>query len=511
MEKYKLFNDLNEMLTYSAQKFGDKNAFELEDRNITYSKLLRDIKVLSSVMKKKGYAGEKIALVGKNSYEWVLVYLSAIYSGSIVVPIDRALKDAEIENQIAVSGAKAVFVIEKKLETSCTAESDVRGLIENYKGYIEEFKTNPLNDSVYLFTSGTTSKPKIVPLTQKNIFSNIYSLSYHEKFTPNDRNLIILPLNHTFSITGVMLFLSIGLTLGFCDGLKIKKSLLKFKPTILVIVPLIAEALKKNILKEVNRQGKTDSFERAIKLGQKLPFVKKTLFKSINKGLGGSLKFIIVGGAPLMTETEKWFNDIGIYTVLGYGLTECSPVLCAENPKNMRYGSVGKPMRNIEISISPEGEILARGDNITRGYLNNPEKNSEVFVNGWFYTGDMGYIDKDGFLFITGRKKNMILTDNGKNVYPEEIETKLYRFEQVKECLVYQGTKDGKSIISCKIVYEPEQFSNMQFKEIESYFKKIVQRVNEELAEYQKIRMVEISDMPFEKTASMKIKRNIIN
>ena len=144
MEKYKLFNDLNEMLTYSAQKFGDKNAFELEDRNITYSKLLRDIKVLSSVMKKKGYAGEKIALVGKNSYEWVLVYLSAIYSGSIVVPIDRALKDAEIENQIAVSGAKAVFVIEKKLETSCTAESDVRGLIENYKGYIEEFKTNPL-------------------------------------------------------------------------------------------------------------------------------------------------------------------------------------------------------------------------------------------------------------------------------------------------------------------------------------------------------------------------------
>jgi len=521
MKKYKLFNNLAEMVENSASEFGSKPAFLLKGRTVTYLDLLKDIKSVSGYLDAKGYAGKRIALIGKNCYEWIVMHLSTMYTGSVLVPLDKGLKDFEIKSQIERSHANVLFVTgNKKLpELDVVIENADEKLIEDAKEFYSDkkYEINNHEMSMLLFTSGTTDNSKAVMLSQYNIASNIFALSKHEHFEPEDVSLVLLPLHHTFGMVGLLLFISLGMSNGFCDGLKIAKSIDEYKSTILVGVPLVADAIYKTAKRRIADMGLEKVIKSLIVISRALLKVKidlrKVFFGKIRKQIGQSLRLIIMGGAALSPDVQQWFNDIGFLTVQGYGLTETSPVLCAENPENMRLGSVGKAMEGIDMRIdSPDengiGEIIAKGDNVMLGYYENEELTKEVLKNGYFHTGDLGYIDADGYIWITGRKKNMIALKNGKNVFPEEIEEHILKHEVVKECMVYGETEDDKDVICAYVVYDKDKFKDKSEDELNDMVNLAIKDVNEKLISYKKIRKVTVSDKPLERTSTFKIKRN---
>ena len=320
--------------------------------------------------------------------------------------------------------------------------------------------------NILLFTSGTTSASKAVMLSQKNIASNIYALQSVEDIRETDTNIAFLPFHHIFGSTCLIMMLASGVKTVFPDGLRyIKQNLKEYKVTVFVGVPVLTEAIYKTMMKEIKKQGK----EKVIKIAKiisKLLLkvhidIRRKIFKQIIDALGGELRFVITGGAPADKEILQGFNDLGIKTLQGYGLSETSPVIAAENYNTLKNGSVGKPMINdiIEIVNKDEtgiGEIRVKGPNIMLGYYEMPEITAEVLKDGWFYTGDLGYFDKKGLLYITGRNKNMIVLKNGKKVFPEEIETIINRLELVEECMVFgMPDKDDKNFVklSVKVVY----------------------------------------------------------
>ncbi|MBQ2897829.1 MAG: AMP-binding protein [Clostridia bacterium] len=523
MEKYICYNNLAEMIEKSAEKFGGKIAFSLKEKNVSYNDLLSDVKAVSRLFSSRGYVGKRIALIGKNCYEWMLVHLATMYTGSVLVPLDKGLKDYEIQSQISRSKADVLFVAGKMElpEMDINIESASNELLLEAKALPqaenEKYDIDNNKMSMLLFTSGTTDNSKAVMLSQYNITSNIYALSYHEHFTSDDVSLIILPLHHTFGMVGLLLFLSLGMNNAFCDGLKITKSIDEHKATILVGVPLIADAIYKTATRKINEMGMENLINTLIKVSRVLLKLRidlrKLFFGKITKQIGQSLRLIIMGGAALNPDVEQWFHDIGFFTVQGYGLTECSPVLCAENPENMRLGSVGVAMPGIDIRIdNPDetgiGEIIAKGDNIMLGYYENQELTDEVLKGGYFHTGDLGYIDEDGFIWITGRKKNMIALKNGKNVFPEELEELIYKYDFIKECMVY-GENDGdKDLISAYIVCDKDKFPGKTDEQIKEIVDKTIKEINSKLISYKQIRNVIVSDKPLERTSTFKIKRN---
>ena len=523
MEKFIRYNNLAEMIEMSAEKFGKKNAFSLKERNVTYADLLDDVKAVSRLFSQRGYVGKRIALIGKNCYEWMIVHLSTMYTGSVLIPLDKGLKDYEIQSQIARSKADVLFVAGKMNlpDMDVKIESASNELLLEAKripkSENERYEIDNNQMSMLLFTSGTTENSKAVMLSQYNIASNIYALSLHERFEDDDVSLVILPLHHTFGMVGLLLFLSIGINNVFCDGLKITKSIDEHKATVLVGVPLIADAIYKTANRKIKDMGKDKLIAALIKVSRALLKVKidlrKVFFGKITKQIGQSLRFIIMGGAALNPEVQEWFNDIGFLTVQGYGLTETSPVLCAETPEHIRYGSVGKAMPGIDMKIdNPDregiGEIIAKGDNIMLGYYENKELTEEVLRNGYFHTGDLGRIDKDGFIWITGRKKNMIALKNGKNVFPEEIEEHIYKYDFIKECMVYGKTEDDKDVICAYIVCDKEKLSDKNDAEIKKLVDDAIEDLNSKLISYKQIREVIVSDKPLERTSTFKIKRN---
>ena len=523
MSKFKLFNNLAEMVENSAAEFGTKTAFLLKDRNVTYSDFLSDIKAISRLFDERGYTGKRIALIGKNCYEWILIHLSVMYTGSVLVPLDKGLKDYEIISQIERSKADVLFttggvkipeldVVIEKADNTLLEEANLIPESKNKKYEIDNKKM-----SMLLFTSGTTDNSKAVMLSQYNVTSNIYALSNHEPFEDDDVSLVLLPLHHTFGMVGLLLFLSLGISNGFCDGLKITKSIDEYKSSILVGVPLVADAIYKTAKRKIKDMGLEKAINALTKISRALLKVKidlrKVFFAKIRNQIGGSLRFIIMGGAALSPEVQQWFNDIGFLTVQGYGLTETSPVLCAETPTEMRLGSVGKAMGGIDMKIDrPDengiGEIIAKGDNVMLGYYENEELTNEVIRNGYFHTGDLGFIDKDGFIWISGRKKNMIALKNGKNVFPEELEELIGKYEFIKECMVYGKIVDDKDIVSAYIVCDKEKYKDKTDEELKAMVDNAISEINEKLISYKKIRSVTVSDKPLERTSTSKIKRN---
>jgi len=463
----KEYRDIREMLKESVQKYGDNISFiikekqkgEVSYKNITYKMLQEDINKLGTALIDLGLQGKRIAIIANNCYEWCLSYLATLCGVGIVVPLDKSLPSGEIESLLQRSHTDAVIFGKNYIDIMKDILNKSKTNIEYYISMekIEDDKFLNLQDlqkrgeellkkgdtrfentiikpeemNVILFTSGTTSASKAVMLSQKNLVSNIYALNSVEKMYETDRNLAFLPLHHTFGSTGLLFFLSNGVSNVFCDGLKyIQKNLQEYHVTVFVCVPLLLEAMNKKILKEIEKQGKTKLIKIATKVSNfLLKFgidIRRKLFKDIINNLGG-LRMAISGAAAIDKTVVENFTNFGIKTVQGYGLTETSPVITAENDKNIRYGSVGFPMRNVEVEIyEPNengiGEIIAKGPNVMLGYYENEEATNEVLIDGWFHTGDLGYIDKDGFLFITGRKKNVIVMKNGKNTYPEELE-----------------------------------------------------------------------------------------
>ena len=409
--------------------------------------------------------------------------------------------------------------------------TDVANLIDNGKKKIEEGNTKYMNCkidpdvmSILLFTSGTTSKSKAVMLNQRGIATNIYDMLLVESFYENDVNIAFLPFHHIFGSTGMLVMLASGLKTVFPDGLRyIKQNLLEYKVSVFVGVPILIDKMYSTIVNEIEKQGKTKLISFAIGLSNiLLKFhidIRRKVFKELINALGGSMRLIISGGAPLDLKVSKWFNQIGIHLVQGYGLTETSPVISAENDINIKYGSVGIPMEHTNVKIeNPDssgiGEIVVKGPNVMLGYYKDIEQTKSVIKDGWFYTGDLGYLDKDGFLFITGRKKDLIVLKNGKKVFPEEIEILVNRLDEVEESFVYGlPDKDDKNNvkIAVKIVYNKEavkrKHSEMSEKELEEYLWSKIKDINKTLPMYKYIKHITITDEPLIKTTTNKIKR----
>ena len=354
--------------------------------------------------------------------------------------------------------------------------------------------------------------------------TNIYDMLLVESFYENDVNIAFLPFHHIFGSTGMLVMLASGLKTVFPDGLRyIKQNLLEYKVSVFVGVPILIDKMYSTIVNEIEKQGKTKLISFAIGLSNiLLKFhidIRRKVFKELINALGGSMRLIISGGAPLDLKVSKWFNQIGIHLVQGYGLTETSPVISAENDINIKYGSVGIPMEHTNVKIeNPDssgiGEIAVKGPNVMLGYYKDIEQTKSVIKDGWFYTGDLGYLDKDGFLFITGRKKDLIVLKNGKKVFPEEIEILVNRLDEVEESFVYGlPDKDDKNNvkIAVKIVYNKEavkrKHSEMSEKELEEYLWSKIKDINKTLPMYKYIKHITITDEPLIKTTTNKIKR----
>ncbi len=552
------FQNIKEIIYHSAKIYAEKIAFVIKHKekdkttyeNITYKKLLEDINSLGTAMYYMGLNGKRVAIIGKNRYEWAIVHLANLLGGIVSVPLDKDLQYDELESSLIRSKADCIFFDEKLEEkitkikennhTSLTnyicmsqieGYSSVQKLIEKgeellkqgEKEYIQtKIDENVMN--ILLFTSGTTSKSKAVMLSQKNIASNIYAMQCVEDIKSTDTNIAFLPFHHIFGSTCMIMMLASGVRTVFPDGLRyIKQNLNEYKVTLFVGVPVLVEAIYKTIMKEIDKQGKTKLIKTAVAISNVLRKVhidlRRVLFKQVIDALGGELRFVISGGAPADAKIAKGFNDLGIKTVQGYGLSETSPVICAENEKVMKNGSVGIPMINdtIEIEKPDEngiGEIKVKGPNIMLGYYEMPELTNEVLKDGWFYTGDLGYFDKKGILYITGRNKNLIVLKNGKKIFPEEIETLVNRLELVEECMVFgmPDEKDKDDVkLAVKIVYSKEEVKEKYPEKNEEELYKIVweqiKNLNTTFPRYKHIQKLILTDEELIKTTTKKVKR----
>ena len=379
--------------------------------------------------------------------------------------------------------------------------------------------------NILLFTSGTTSKSKAVMLSQNNIASNVYSMQLVENLKSGDSNLAFLPFHHIFGSTALIVMLACGITTAFPDGLRyVAQNLKEYKISVFVGVPLLVEAIYKKVEKGIEKQGKTKLVSIAKKVSNFLLIfnidIRRKLFKSVIDELGGYLRFIISGGAPLDKKVAQGFNELGIDLAQGYGLTETAPVVAAENYKKVKYGSIGVPLENVEVEFENKdengiGELKVKGPNVMLGYYENPEATKEVLKDGWFYTGDLGYMDKKGFLFITGRKKDMIVLKNGKKVFPEELETLINRLDEVSECMVYgMPDKNDKNdvLLSVKIVYDTEyvkeNYKEIEKEELEKIIWQKIKEINKTFPPYKYIKNMILTDKELIKTTTKKIKRN---
>mgnify|MGYP001385260475 FL=1 len=557
----KEYYNLKEVLANAFENYPENIAFKIKNHNaenityreIKYKEFEKEINSLGTALIDMGMKNKRIAVIGKNRYEWILSYVAVVNGTGIVVPLDKGLPDEEIRSSLERSKTDCVIFAKdyidcmKKIKEENTTQiekficmdelseaekkegfSYLGDLLENGKKLLEagnkEFVNAEIDNnkmSVILFTSGTTSKSKAVALSHRNIASNIEAMNKVEGIRSTDVNMAFLPLHHTFGCTGILLFLNHGCTNVFCDGIRhIQSNLKEYKVSVFVCVPLLIEAMYKKIEKEIEKQGKTKLIKVATGVSNSLLKVgidvRRKLFKDIINNLGGNLRLIISGASALDKKVAKAFNDFGILTIQGYGLTETSPVLAAENENCIKYGSIGLSMPGVTLKIdNPNeqgiGELIAKGPNVMLGYYENQEATDEVIKDGWFHTGDLARQDKDGYFFITGRMKNVIVLKNGKNIYPEELETLIGKLPYVEESMVFGYPKDDDLVVSVKIVYNKD-YVKQNFGDIseEELYNKIwtdVKLINQELTNYKHIKKLIISDEPMIKTTTAKIKR----
>ena len=540
---YPRYSNLKELIGASIEKYAENPAFLLkEKRKITYQEFGEQVKFFGNGLFQLGMKSKRIAIIGKNRYEWILSYVAVLLGDITVVPLDKGLTDTEIENSLKQSKADAIIFEEKYLEIMQALKEktnlqelicmdkiegvkSIEDVIElGKKADMKEYEKQEIASDemrIILFTSGTTSSSKAVMLTQRNIAENIYSMKCVERFLETDVNLAFLPYHHTFGSTGQMMMLASGVATAFPDGLRhISENFREYKVSVFVGVPLLIEAIYGRIQKELVKQGKLKTVTQAKKISNfLLKFgidIRRKLFKQIIDNLGGSMRMIISGAASLDKDVAKGFNELGIKVIQGYGLTETSPVIAAENEKYSKYGSVGFPMRNVEVQIVNKdekgiGEIIAKGPNVMLGYYQNEEATKEVLKDGWFYTGDLGYFDEEGYLFITGRKKNVIVLKNGKKVFPEELEELVNKIDFVKESMVFGFPKDDDVDVSVKIQYDEtvrkEKYLDLSDKEFEKIVWNQIKEINKELPKYKSMKHLILTTVDFIKTTTAKIKR----
>ena len=549
------FDNVKEIIYNSVKNYGDNIAFVIKNKdkekiNVTYKEFLNDINKLGTAFYSMNLKNKRIAIIGKNRYEWALTHLSNLFGNIVSIPLDKELQLEELENSLIRSKADAIVFDQKLLSLieiikernntqlkeyismdKIEGYNNIQDLLSEGEKIISEGNNEYINNkidsnemNILLFTSGTTSQSKAVMLSQKNIASNIYAMQCVEDIRSTDTNIAFLPFHHIFGSTGLIMMLANGVKTVFPDGLRyIKQNMKEYKVSVFVGVPVLTEAMYKAILKEIEKQGKTRLVKIAVKVSNLLLKLKidirRKLFKDILEGLGGNLRLVISGGAPADPLSVKGFSDFGVETVQGYGLSETAPVVAAESYGFKKTGSVGIPMKNVTVEIVNKdingiGEIRVKGPNVMLGYYEMEEITSEVMKDGWFYTGDLGYFDNDGFLYITGRNKNLIVLKNGKKIFPEEIETLINRIELVKECMVFgmEDKNDKNDIrLSVKIVYDEEIIKEKYSKKSEEELNKIVwdeiKQVNTGFPRYKHIQKLITSHTELIKTSTKKVKR----
>ena len=555
------FNNIKELIYNSAKIYENNIAFIVKHQegknktyeNITYKMLLEQINALGTKLYDMELKNKRIAILGRNRYEWALGHLTSLLGGIVSIPLDKDLQIDELENSLIRSKADAIYFDEKYIEkieeiksrnttnvkqyicmSKMSGYDDIHTLKEEGQKLLEkgnkEYISAKIDENamnILLFTSGTTSKSKAVMLSQKNIASNVYAMQRVEDIRSTDSNLAFLPMHHIFGSTCLIMMLSCGVRNSFPDGLRyVSQNLKEYEVSVFVGVPLLVEAIYNRVVKEIEKQGKTKLIKNAIKISNfLLKFhidIRRKLFKQIIDQLGGKMRFVISGGAPLDPKIQKGFIDLGIDMVQGYGLTETSPVIAAENMYKSKTGSIGVPMENVTVEIVNKddngiGELRAKGPNVMLGYYENEEETKNVLKDGWFYTGDLGYIDKEGFIFITGRQKNMIVLKNGKKIFPEEIETLVNRIDLVEECMVFgmPDEVDKNDVkLSVKVVYNKDEikqkYGDISLDEIRDIiWNRIKNEVNTTVPRYKHIMNMILTDKELIKTTTKKVKRNV--
>ena len=562
--------DFRDIIKITTQRYPNNVAYKFKKNfkkdnecvvEKTYKEIKSEIEEFSTALLNLGLENKKILLIGNNRYEWCVSYLAITTGNMVVVPLDKALPSGEIENLVKISKADAVIYENKysdifnklKEDNNTTLKTFInmdlvketkgvlsykklvkegKELIKNGNEVYEKIKIDNEKMSILLFTSGTTSKPKGVMLSQKNICSNVMAMARMSKMYPNDVLLSFLPLHHTFECTITFLYgFYSGVTVAFCDGLKyIAKNLEEYKISVIVAVPLVLETMYKKIENGIEKSGKSKT---AKVMGTISNFlykylhidIRRKIFKSVLDQLGGSVRILYFGAAAMSKHVIDGYNTFGIASVQGYGLTETSPLIAAETDKNKKPGSVGRNPYNVQIKIVDEddkeikekgkehvGEIVAKGPNVMIGYYENEKATKQVLKDGWFYTGDLGYFDKDGYLFITGRKKEVIVLKNGENVYPSDIEFLVNRLSYVQESIIFPRENSKKEIsLGIKIVYDEnlikENYGEKTKKEYEELVWKDIKEINKELPVFKRIKELIITTEPLEKTTTQKIKR----
>ena len=554
------FTDLKDMLKQSGEAYADKTAYmfktekEGEFDTISHGEFRNRINALGTELINMGLKDKRIAVISENRYEWQLAYLAIVTGTGIVVPLDKALPDNEIESLILRSQVEAIFysskydnimneLKEKKntnlkyfismdLEKSTDGIYSQKELLEKGKKLLEqgnrEFldaKIDAEKMGIMLFTSGTTAISKAVMLSHKNIVSNVMDIIQSFDLDENDRLLSFLPLHHVFECTvGFLYPMAIGCCICFSEGVKhMADNIKEFQITVMISVPAVFDVIYRKLMKTIEKKGMLPKVRKGVKITQALLKigidVRRKLFNEIHQNLGGKLRLAVAGGAALDPETEKGFNEIGIALYQGYGLTETSPVIAAETPKNHRLGSIGKKFPSLEVKIdNPNeegvGELMAKGPSIMLGYYENEEATkSTLEPDGWLHTGDLARIDKDGYIYISGRKKSVIVLNNGKNVFPEELEILLNKIEGIKESFVYEKKEeDGDVKVCVKIVFDREMIKELYNIEgdenIREFLWKKVKEVNGMMPKYKAIREMKITEEELIKTTTQKIKRH---
>ena len=543
--KYIEITDLKDMLKKSGEKYGEKIAYKIRQENgykeITHNEVRKMVDGLGTKLIDMGLKDKRIAVIGENRYEWEIAYLSIVCGTGTVVPLDKSLPENELESLIERSKAEAIICSQKYVEIlkktklkyiiSMDLENDNDGIISQKRLISEGIQlvksgntsfTNAKIDnekmSIMLFTSGTTSISKAVALSHKNICSNLMDISSILDVNSSDVFLSFLPLHHVFECTvGFLFSLYVGAETVFCDGIRhIPENLAEYKVSVMASVPAIYERLFKIIKKHLEKQGKVEQILKdEEKYKDSSMEKKKEVFKEIHDLLGGNIKLFISGAASLDPSIEEKFRRLGFNMVQGYGLTETSPVVAIGNKKYHKTGSIGKCVPSDEVKLLDVnkdgiGELAVKGPNVMLEYYENKEATEKVLKTGWFQTGDLARIDEEGYIFICGRKKSVIVLKNGKNIFPEEMETLINKEDGVEESFIFGKpiSKDPNDIkIFVKIVYNKESFEGKTETEIKEYFNEKIKSINKTMPHYKAIRGIIISDKPLIKTTTNKIKR----
>lgn len=550
LNKVTKVKSIKEMLDLAVKEAGNKNAFEYKNGDkivkITYKQYVDDINSLGIALASLNMHNKHVAIIGENSYKWLTVYLCMLQSTGVFVPVDRELTCLDVINVLKHSDSEVLFFSKKYAQYI----PEIKKAIPNIKYYIgldvkkdednilsydllkesgkklldkkstiyTDLKDDENNLKLLVYTSGTTGNPKGVMLTEHNLISVVY---YGLQIADiGEKCLSVLPYHHTYeAVAGILVGLHKHSTICINDSLKnVLKNLQIYKPDYIYLVPAFTEVFYKSIWNNAQKTGKDKALKKMIPLSNALRKtgidLRKKFFKSIHEAFGGNLKQIVCGGAPIRPEIGKFFNDIGITLLNGYGITECSPLVSVNRANFNDSSTVGVILPCCEVKIENktadgDGEIYVKGDIVMKGYYKEPEKTAKVLKDGWFNTEDYGRINEKGQLIINGRKKNLIVLDNGKNIYPEEIENYIMGIPYVKEVLV-KASKNAagqETALIAEVFLDKEKIEEMHIENIKETLKKDVQDSVRELPVYKHISDVKIRKNEFEKTTTSKIKR----